>query len=96
MNFLCKFYNVSRSGFYAWLKRPESQRIRENRRLGKRIEEIFEKSRGTYGSPRIKAALSKEGIEANRKRIARLMQKKGVGGTGQAGLLVEPKESSFL
>lgn len=30
---MCSLLNVSRSGYYAWLKRPESRRSRENRIL---------------------------------------------------------------
>jgi putative transposase len=65
---------VSRSGFYAWIVRPESARDAQDRALGTRIEKIHEKSRGTYGSPRVHAKLAQEGIRCGRKRIARVMR----------------------
>ena len=43
-------------------------------RLNARIQSIFEASEGTYGAPRIHAALAQAGIRVSRKRIARLMK----------------------
>ncbi|MEI7557188.1 IS3 family transposase [Candidatus Chlorohelix sp.] len=44
-----------------------------NRELGAEIEPIFQQSRQTYGSPRVKAELKLKGINCSRKRIAKLM-----------------------
>jgi transposase InsO family protein len=66
---------VSRSGYYAWLDRPESERTRENDMLLERIRSIHEKSDRTYGSPRVTAELRAEGFNVNEKRVARLMHK---------------------
>lgn len=65
---------VSRSGYYAWRNRPESQRTQANARLLARIREEYQLSRKTYGSPRIHAALQRKGITCSRKRVARLMR----------------------
>ena len=65
---------VSRSGYYAWRNRPESQRAQANERLLARIREEYQLSRKTYGSPRIHAALQRKGITCSRKRVARLMR----------------------
>jgi putative transposase len=43
-------------------------------RLGERIEAIWERSRRTYGAPRIHALLAREGIRVGRKRVERLMR----------------------
>jgi len=72
---MCTTLEVSRSGFYAWLRRGESSRSRENRRLTGLIREEHEKSRQTYGSPRIHAALKARGETCGLNRVARLMQK---------------------
>lgn len=74
----CRALGVSRSGFYAWLRRGESRRSREDRELTGKIVQVFAESRGTYGAPRIRAALRLEGIRVGRKRIARLMREAGL------------------
>jgi len=65
---------VSRSGFYAWNGRCPSRRACEDAELGSHIQAIHERSRGTYGAPRIHAELSDEGRRVGRKRVARLMK----------------------
>jgi putative transposase len=65
---------VARSGYYAWRLRARSRRSRQDERLRKRIRAIFEASEGTYGSPRIHAALRQAGVRVGRKRVARLMR----------------------
>ncbi len=55
VNLACQTLEVSRSGYYAWLTRPESERAKSNRELTERLRVIHVESRGTYGSPRLKA-----------------------------------------
>lgn len=76
MSWMCAKLEVSRSGFYAWLGRPASAREARDRRLGRLIEQHFEQSAGTYGSPRIHALLRRQGERAGRKRVARLMRER--------------------
>ena len=66
------------SGFYAWLKRPESPRSQQNRRLLMEIKMVHQKSRKTYGSPRIHAELNEAGHSCSRYRVARLMRQYGI------------------
>jgi putative transposase len=54
----CRVLNVSRSGYYDWLGRPDSQRAQENELLLKQIRDIHKESRFTYGSPRVHAELT--------------------------------------
>lgn len=70
----CQTLQVSRSGYYAWLERPESERAVENTNLLIRIRSEFERSKKTYGSPRIAAALRSEGVVVSEKRVARIMR----------------------
>ncbi|MCS3956344.1 transposase InsO family protein [Salinibacter ruber] len=51
--------------------------------LTEKIRQIHEKSRGTYGSPRIHAALQGEGIRVGEKRVARLMKAAGLRGASR-------------
>lgn len=74
----CNVLGVSRAGFYAWRDRGESDRAREDRRLGVLVRESFERSRKTYGAPRVHADLAAAGEHVSRKRIARLMQEQGL------------------
>ena len=58
---MCKVLEVSCSGFYDWLKRPESRRSRENRKLTSKIKQLHQASREIYGSPKIHKDLIAEG-----------------------------------
>lgn len=75
---MCKVMGVTRSGFYAWKKRPKSVRARADDQLAAEIAAAYEKSRKRYGSPRIHRALRKKGIRVGAKRIARLMREGGI------------------
>jgi transposase InsO family protein len=71
---MCPKLEVSRSGFYAWLRRGPSERARRDRVLEQQIAGHFEESNGVYGSPRIHALLRRRGERVGRKRVVRLMQ----------------------
>jgi putative transposase len=75
---LCGVLKVSRSGYYAWLKRLPSKRQRANENLKAKIQQIWAAKRQTYGSPRIYAELREAGMKLSRKRVARLMQELGL------------------
>jgi transposase InsO family protein len=66
---------VSVSGYYAWLKRPESSRKQANKQLVEHIKTIHQQSRHTYGSPRVYVDLKKQGVACSQNRVARLMQR---------------------
>jgi transposase InsO family protein len=69
---------LSRSGYYAWKKRPESERKQESARLSAEIRSIFEESRGTYGVPRIHAKLRQLGKKHGKERVRKIMKKEGI------------------
>ena len=54
---MCRVLKISRSGYYAWCKRPMSPRARRDLWLRQKIEVIHRDSRGVYGSPMIHAEL---------------------------------------
>lgn len=72
---MCKVLQVSRSGFYAWLKGKPSKRAIANLKLTEEIQMIFKESRFTYGSPRITLELKSRKLAVSRPRVARLMKK---------------------
>ena len=65
-------------GYHAWTKREVSKRAQEDQALAEQREQIFQANRGVYGSPRIHAELQEQGRRYGRKRIARLMQERGI------------------
>jgi putative transposase len=71
---LCRHLGVSTSAFYDSQRRAPSRREIDNRTLTRRIAQIHDASRGTYGAPRVTAELRAEGIRITRKRVARLMR----------------------
>jgi transposase InsO family protein len=75
---MCRVLGVSRSGYYAWRTRPESQRGRDNRLLAVEIKAIHEEIDGKYGSPRMTLALKARGIRCSENRVARIMREYGI------------------
>jgi len=78
IRFMCRMLRVSRSGFYAWLTRPESARSKEDRRLTVEIRAAFKRGREVYGSPRVHGELQANGERVGQKRVARLMRQDGL------------------
>jgi len=72
---MCRVLDVSVSGYYAWCKREPSKRAIADEALQRRIVEIHDQSRQTYGVPRIHAELGADGVRVGRKRVARLMRR---------------------
>ena len=71
---LCCLLGVSTSGYYAWRGRRPSGRAQSDARLIERMRTLHQRSRGTYGVPRILEDLQEEGERINHKRVARLMR----------------------
>ena len=76
----CVLLKVSRSAYYEWSKHVPSARDLSDAELGDKIVDIFTKSRRTYGAPRILTALAEDGICVGKKRVARLMVRRGLVG----------------
>ena len=75
----CRVLHVSVSGYYAWQQRRQHDKANDvDERLVAHIRAVFTDSRGTYGSPRVTAALHQQGMVCNRKRVARLMRQEGL------------------
>lgn len=80
---MCRVLGVSPSGFYGWRWRPPAARAQADAGLSEKIRAIHERSRGTYGVPRVHAELAAEGIHVGRKRVARLMRAAGLEGVSR-------------
>ena len=81
---LCSVLKVTRQGYYAWKRRqPSARRLRDDE-LKADILALYERSRDTYGAPRIKHRLRiEQDIRIGQKRAARLMRELGIQGTGK-------------
>ena len=75
---MCEVLSVSRSGYYAWLKNPESKRKQSNSKLREKIRTIHRDSGEAYGSPRVYQALKEQGETCSENRVARLMREDGL------------------
>ena len=80
---MCRVLEVSPSGYYAWRKRPTSQRSQQDSVLLRQIRTAHAASDGTYGAPRIHFELVEAGVRVGRKRVARLMQAAGIVGVSR-------------
>ena len=74
VRFMCSQLEVSRSGFYAWRGRKPSARAIDEALLVEEVRSVHNASRGTYGSPRVHAALKGRGRRTSCKRVARIMR----------------------
>jgi transposase InsO family protein len=75
---LCRAFEVSRSGFYTWLKGPKSPRAKRDEALKVAIQAAHRQSRETYGVRRLQPELREQGFTAGRDRIARLRREMGL------------------
>lgn len=79
---LCRVLQVSRSGFYRWLKDAGARLARRqaDEQLAGRMRRIHAEHDGTYGSPRMTAELRAAGRKVNHKRVERVMREHGIVG----------------
>jgi putative transposase len=78
VSMLCRCLGVTRSGFYAWRRRPDSTHTATDRRLRVLVRASFDASRQRYGSPRIHADLAGQDVRVSRKRVGRVMREEGL------------------
>jgi putative transposase len=77
LSVMCEALNVTRAGYYAWEKRreaPPTERERRRDELAREIRAAHERSRGTYGSPRVYHQLKAQGVEVCENTVAKLMR----------------------
>ena len=75
---MCHVLKVSRSGYYDWRDRPESNRSQENGLLLSHIRIVFNQNRQSYGSPRVTDELNASGINCGVNRVAKLMRENSI------------------
>jgi putative transposase len=75
---MARVLNVSRSGFYAWVKRAPSNRKVQDRAMKILIKAVHKKSRQTYGPRRLQSELAANGTTLGRDHISRLCKELGL------------------
>jgi putative transposase len=83
LRILCGTFGLTRTGYYAWLKRGESKHSRDDQRLALIVKEVHQQSRGTYGSPRIHRELKHRSEQVGIRRVRRIMRENGLFGRGR-------------
>jgi transposase InsO family protein len=74
----CQVLEVSRSGYYAWLDRPASDRESRREQLAEKIQAVHEENRRVYGSPRVYHALLAQGESVSENTVAKLMKQRQI------------------
>lgn len=72
---MCEVLEVSPSGYYDWVDRPESDRSKRHKQLTAKIRRFHEASHHIYGSPRIHGDLVDDGEVIGENTVAMLMQR---------------------
>jgi len=75
---ICVALGVSRSGFYAWLSRPRSQRDLDDELLGREVRRSFSGSDRSYGARRVWRDVLTAGFSCGLHRIERLMRQQAL------------------
>ena len=71
---MCRVLKVCRSGFYAWLHKPLSDRAIEDQRLLVLVRASYAASGGVYGAPRVFLDLREVGESCGKHRVAKIMR----------------------
>lgn len=71
---MCRLLDVSRSGFYEWLRKPLSDRAVEDQPVARPDRTAYTASHGVYGAPRIFLDLREAGETCSTHRVARIMR----------------------
>ena len=82
ISLMCRWSSVSRSGYYSWRDRPQSQTAVRREELAIMIKSIFEHSDGTYGYRRIQVILERRGVRADGATIRSIMRDLGLQAAG--------------
>jgi transposase InsO family protein len=77
---LCRCLRVTRSGFYAWLRRGLSARAQRDLVLRTKLRAFHGASHHCYGRPRLWKDLKEDGEAISEKRVGRLMREEQIRG----------------
>ena len=75
---MCRLLEVSRSGYYARHRRSGGVRRSRHQQLRRQVRVAHQRSRCTYGSPRVTAELRAQGFEVCQNTVAKVMREEGL------------------
>lgn len=75
---MCSVLQVSRSGYYDWLDRPQSKRAREDTELLVHIRRVHLQFRRAYGTVKTWRELNDQGVTCGKHRVARLRKRESI------------------
>jgi putative transposase len=75
---MCRLFDVTRQGYYAYVNRPPSPRVLAEVELCEAIRDVFAASGETYGSPRVLRELRNDGFCVGKRRVERAMRGMGI------------------
>jgi putative transposase len=92
---MCRVLSVSRSGFYAWLKRPRSRRDQRRELVGMAVEATYHGFKKRYGAPRLAIELNAQGINCSLNHVATLLKKRGLRARNGKGFRYSPRTEAM-
>lgn len=78
LKLVCRVLGVSRSGYYAWQRRPPSAQARRREELAVKIRQVHAENRQVYGSPRICRVLQAQGQNVCENTVADIMNERQI------------------
>lgn len=78
MTRICQVLEISRSGYYVWVRERDRRQAGQETFLLVKIKEYYELSRRTYGSRRITEDLRADGILIGKNKVAKIMRDNGI------------------
>ncbi len=74
MTLMCRVLSVSRSGFYAWLKRPLSAQAQRRQEMMAVLDYLYHRFKRRYGAPRLAKELRADGVPCSKNYVAKLLR----------------------
>jgi transposase InsO family protein len=75
---MSRVLEIAASGYYAWLKKPQSKRAKEEARLEIEIRAAHTRTRQSFGPERLQQDLAENGVQVGVCRIKRIRKKLGI------------------
>lgn len=92
---MCRVLSLSRSGFYAWQKRPVSRREQRRVLVGSAVEAAYTQFKRCYGAPRITVELNEQGIPCSLNHVAALLKERGLRARNGKGFRYCPRTEAM-